>query len=170
MAGLWRPYSESHHPRLRLVVLLGYGVGKVNPEIDITSAVWQLATRCLILGVGFPGKTMRQRHCCGRNCSTWATVELGFGPHYSSSDFFPVYTQYIPSLLWLCWLGDRKAICPVKIVVRYWHGYLSGARCKWFAYGPADATATPSSHALVKSRMVHLTGAGSPRLFWKRGR
>ena len=25
-----------------------------------------------------------------------------------------------------------------------WHGYLSGVRCKWFAYGPADATATPS--------------------------
>jgi len=21
-----------------------------------------------------------------------------------------------------------------------WHGYLSRARCKWFAYGPADAT------------------------------
>jgi len=36
-------------------------------------------------------------------------------------------------------------------VVRYWHGYLSGARCKWFAYGPADATATPSSLAPVKS-------------------
>jgi len=27
-------------------------------------------------------------------------------------------------------------------VVRYWRGYLSGARCKWFAYGPADATVT----------------------------
>ena len=39
-------------------------------------------------------------------------------------------------------------------VVRYWLGYLSGARCKWFAYGPADATATPSSLASVKSRMV----------------
>ena len=26
-----------------------------------------------------------------------------------------------------------------------WCGYLSGARCKWFAYGSADATATPSS-------------------------
>jgi len=24
----------------------------------------------------------------------------------------------------------------------YWHGYLSGARCKGFAYDPADATAT----------------------------
>jgi len=32
-------------------------------------------------------------------------------------------------------------------VVRYWHGYVSGARCKWVAYGPADATATPSSLA-----------------------
>jgi len=31
-----------------------------------------------------------------------------------------------------------------KWVVRYCHGYLSGARCKWFAYGSADATASPS--------------------------
>jgi len=26
-------------------------------------------------------------------------------------------------------------------VVRYWHGCLSGVRCKWFACGSADATA-----------------------------
>ena len=38
-----------------------------------------------------------------------------------------------------------------------WAGHLSGARCKWFAYGPADATATPSSLAPVKSRMVYHT-------------
>ena len=37
-------------------------------------------------------------------------------------------------------------------VVRYWHGYLSGVRCKWFAYVPADATAGPSSLAPLKSR------------------
>ena len=42
-------------------------------------------------------------------------------------------------------------------VMRYWHGYLSGARCKWFAYGSADATATPSSLAPVKSGMVYLS-------------
>jgi len=53
-------------------------------------------------------------------------------------------------------------------VVRYWCGYLSGARCKWFAYGPADAPATPSSLAPVKSRMVYLSGAGLPRLSWKK--
>ena len=29
--------------------------------------------------------------------------------------------------------------------MRCWHGYLSGAKCKWLAYGPADATAIPSS-------------------------
>jgi len=34
-------------------------------------------------------------------------------------------------------------------VVRYWHGYLSGVRCKWFAYGPADAIAIPSFLARV---------------------
>jgi len=53
-------------------------------------------------------------------------------------------------------------------VVRYWHSYLSGARCKWFAYGPADATAIPSSLAPVKSRMVYISGAGLPRLSWKK--
>ena len=30
-------------------------------------------------------------------------------------------------------------------VVRCCHGYMSGARCKWLAHGPANATATPSS-------------------------
>jgi len=34
--------------------------------------------------------------------------------------------------------------------------------------GTADATATPSSLAPVKSRMVYLSGAGLPRLFWKK--
>jgi len=54
-------------------------------------------------------------------------------------------------------------------LVRYWCSYLSGARCKWFAYEPADATATPSSLAPVKSRMVYRSGAGLPRLSWKKG-
>ena len=36
-------------------------------------------------------------------------------------------------------------------VVRYWHGYLAGTRCKRFAYGPADVTASPSSLAPVNT-------------------
>ena len=39
-------------------------------------------------------------------------------------------------------------------VMRYWRGYLSRARCKWFAYNPADATATSSSLASSTPRMV----------------
>jgi len=53
-------------------------------------------------------------------------------------------------------------------VMGYWCGYLSGVWCKWFVYGPADATATPSSVASVKSRMVCLSGAGLPSLSWKK--
>jgi len=64
---------------------------------------------------------------------------------------------------------ERHPACR-NWVVRYWHGYLPGARCKWFVYGPADATATPSSLAPVKSRMVYLSGVGLPRLSWRKGR
>ena len=53
-----------------------------------------------------------------------------------------VYHDNWPSVLWRCWLGGRKGIRPVKnCVVRCWHGYLSGTRCR-LAYGSADATAT----------------------------
>ena len=58
-------------------------------------------------------------------------------------------------MFWHCWLGVRKSIQAVKNwVMRCWRGYLFWARCKWFAYGPTDATATRSSLASLKSRMV----------------
>jgi len=47
-------------------------------------------------------------------------------------------------------------------VIRYWRGYLSEASCKWFAYGPADVTATLSSLGTVKSRMVYLSVPAYP--------
>jgi len=45
-----------------------------------------------------------------------------------------------------------------------WHGYLSGARCKWFTYGPADVTAIPSSLAPVKSRILWISSQGYPSI------
>ena len=47
-------------------------------------------------------------------------------------------------------------------VVRYWHDYLSEASCKWFAYGPDDASATPSSLA---SFMVALCNRADHYIF-----
>ena len=72
------------------------------------------------------------------------------------------------ALMLLVGRQEEHAACK-NWVVRYWHGYLSGAMCKWFASCPADATATLSSLAPVKSRMVYLSGAGLPRLSWKKG-
>jgi len=52
-------------------------------------------------------------------------------------------SAFVTSMLSHCWLGIRKSIRPVKNwVMGYWRGYMSGVWCKWFAYGPADATAT----------------------------
>ena len=58
----------------------------------------------------------------------------------------------------------------ILYMLRYWRGYLSGVRCKWFASCPADATATPWCLVPVKSRMVYLSDAGLPGLSWNRGR
>jgi len=60
----------------------------------------------------------------------------------------------LSSAFWNTWLGVRKSIWPVK---NWWGAgvvILSGARCKWFAYGPADVTGTPSSLASLKSRLL----------------
>ena len=67
----------------------------------------------------------------------------------------------VQPMIWLplkvCWLGVRKGIRPLvgsqeghpackSRAVRFLCGYLSGARCRLFACGPADATATPKPH------------------------
>ena len=63
------------------------------------------------------------------------------------------------SLLWLdlTWhyrFGGRKSIWPVKNWLMWCrHGYLSGTKCKWFAYYSAGATAT-NRLASLKSSMV----------------
>jgi len=51
------------------------------------------------------------------------------------SELFVGCNNRVPSVLWSCWLGSRKGIRPVKSwVVRYWCGYLSGARCMWSSW------------------------------------
>ena len=50
-------------------------------------------------------------------------------------------------------------------VVGCWCGYLSGARCRLFAYATADATAIPKSHRLLphfNPDWFYLSGTGLP--------
>jgi len=61
---------------------------------------------------------------------------------------------FLPSVLWHCWVGVRKNIRPVKNWMM--RCYLSRVRCKWFAYGPADATASLAS---LNPEWFHLSGA-----------
>jgi len=57
----------------------------------------------------------------------------------------------------------RKNIWPVKNwVMKSWCANLSAVRCKWFAYGPADATATPSFLASLCSKRSYWTTRGLP--------
>jgi len=109
-------------------------------------------------------------------CENWSDVQPTLetmGCHFKLCQIFVNCVKWLilffkSSVLWHCWLGGRKGIRHVKLSREVLRSYLSGARCKWFAYGPCDATATPSSLAPVKSRMVYLSGASLPRLSWKR--
>ena len=48
------------------------------------------------------------------------------------------------------WVGHQEEHLVCKNwAVRWWCGYLSGARCRLFAYGPADPTAIPKPHHLL---------------------
>jgi len=84
-----------------------------------------------------------------------------------SSQHFSIKALPLSALPLLVGRQEGHPACK-NCVMRYWCGYLSRARWKSFAYGPADATATPSSVAPVKFRMVYLSGAGLPRLCWKK--
>jgi len=77
-----------------------------------------------------------------------------------------------PSVLWQCWLFVRKSICLLKkLSERCWHSYLSGARCKWFACGQADATATAIICCFIKIQIgLTFLMLAYPGLSWKRGR
>jgi len=68
------------------------------------------------------------------------------------SDVLIIIISLVPSVLWRCWLGDRKGIQPVENwMVGCLHDYLSGARWR-FAYGPADPTVT---HCLLLQK-IHI--------------
>ena len=109
----------------------------MQPETDVSvktrSAVMHRA-KCHNTYITTTGRTSLQQNRKLMTCN------------YTTTTLQPLYNltcaSCLPSVLWHCWLGDRKSIQPVKNwVVGCWRGCLSGARCR-LEYGPADATAT----------------------------
>ena len=87
--------------------------------------------------------------------SQWKAED--FTPCLGAPSIFLVPVAYkVPSVLWHCLLDVRKSIRLVKNwVMRWWHGYLSGASegymiCIWFSWCHCH----PSSLASLKSRML----------------
>ena len=67
-----------------------------------------------------------ERKMTGKDLSTSCIKLWIFLAYYKLSQ--------LPSVHWHCQLGITKDIRSVKNwVMRFWHGYLSEARCKWFA-------------------------------------
>jgi len=111
---------------------------------------WWLSSVCLSVTV--QASPAVQCHTMSQRWRTWRTK----GDWLTAASLLLLSQMSVSlSALWHCWLGGRKSIRPIKCwVMRCWHGCLSGARWKWFAYGPADVTVTPSSLASLKSRLV----------------
>jgi len=68
--------------------------------------------------------------------------------------FKPVHSASAFCALTLLVGHQEEHLACKKWVTRCWHGYMFRARSKCFAYGPADATATLSSLASLKCRLV----------------
>ena len=97
-------------------------------------------------------------HNVGKECSCWVTwwkyvalkrtaedrkqwqKLIRAGSHRPVSQQITWMNVFAFSALTLL-VGTRKSIWSM----RWWHGHLSAARCKWFAYSPADAAANWSS-------------------------
>jgi len=70
------------------------------------------------------------------------------------------YSQYMPSVLWRCWLGDRKGIRPVKNwVVGCWRGYFSGSMAQLM---PLPLTVSCFSKIQIGFTFLVLAHMGDP--------
>jgi len=67
----------------------------------------------------------------------------------------------VAAVLWHCWRQEGHPACKKNWVARYWHGYLSGARCR-LAYGPADATVSCFSKIQIGFTFLVPAHLGSP--------
>jgi len=81
---------------------------------------------------------------------TYFTTGLASVFHSYSCIFHTAFS----ALTLLSGYQEEQPASEKNLVIWCWRGYLSGTRCKWFAYGPADVTATKSSLAPLQSRLV----------------
>jgi len=136
---------------------------------------------------------------CWRGYLSVARCRLAYDPADATATASVKSRLVLPFWYWLTWVVPEKGplngcVCVCVCVcararaltllvehqeehlackkLRCWCGYLSGGRCRLFAYGPADSLhpKNPSSLTSFKSRLVlFFFVSGLSRLPWKRG-
>jgi len=97
--------------------------------------------------------------------SNWLAVDFSLCECFSCSSL----TQFLQAGC-SSWHPTNSVKAPKDKVMRCWCGYLSGVRCRLFAYGPADATASqnPLYLASFKSRLILPFWYRLTRVVWER--
>jgi len=111
-------------------------------EIDQSQSQWLTIINIIIIKCSSVTASTNSVHNCHTGCAFSALTPFG----WAAEGIRPAKNESGDVLAWLSVQSE----------------------CKWFAYGSTNATATPSSLAPVKSRMVYLSGVGLPRMSWKK--
>jgi len=127
-------------------------------------------------------KVCRISRCMALYIATWSReTSSAAGATTAGTSTSPATSISVPWLIDWCAFGALMLLVRRQEehpgcrnwVMECWCGRLSAARCRLFAYGPANATAIPKPHHLLphlNPDWFYLSGTGLPRLSWKRGR
>ena len=98
---------------------------------------------------------------------TWSS-RMPLGSYHQAFCWLNASRNCAFSALTLLVIRQEEHLACKNWVTRCWWRYLSGARCRLFAYGPADTTAIPKPHHLLphfNPDWFYLSGTCLPRLW-----
>jgi len=128
----------------------------VLPTSNIGAASWEFQTVSVTTAAPVSRKNNKQ-----------SNINIPFTWHWNKHAKNTILIAF-SALTLLVRHQEEHLVCK-NWATRCWCGYLSGARCRQFAYGPADATAIPKLHHHLPYLNPDCSGTGLPRLSWKRG-
>jgi len=143
--GIWQNCRQAYNSVVWVVVsagsFLGHAVDEGKWVTELTVSV------CRLTSLTFCAASSRASETFTRCCTRVPWSLDSWSPRFQSNVSFihrrnSLILFYVPSVLRCCLLGVRMGIRPKKWVMKCCCGYLSGVRCRLFAYDPADATAS----------------------------
>ena len=145
----WSLYSSIcwiNHWRCGSFLMAWYSCTKACGFSDLWSNVNRSRHCCC--GSFFCNCNLYQRHFTSKKLLIYLLFKCGSDTYIQNYTVFTQNLYTFPECSFLqCFdmVGRQEEHLACKSwVMRCWCGYLSAARCRLFAYGPADATASPN--------------------------